>query len=701
MKTLAVKLFFAGVGLAVITGAWAVEPKPGLLGAAAPAGNQMSDRTLDYYAVTRVPTPAGLDPQVGGIAALADGRLAVAFHRGEVALLDPATNDWTIYAEGLHEPLGIVAESADSLVVMQRPELTRLRDVDGDGRADRYETVWDDFGMSGNYHEFAFGPVAGPDGKYYVALNTASNGAPVRPEIRGLWSEVGLPREKFVREDWRDIKDAAGRMYARVPWRGWVMQIDPRNGAAKPFASGFRSPDGLGFTADGLLLVNDNQGDWRGASEVHAVESGKFYGHPASLIWRADWDGTDPLDLPVERLEAWRTPPAIQFPFGTYGNSPTQMLTIPKTPGWGPFGGQVLMGEMNYARLFRLLPEQVDGVWQGACVGFIQTPALQMGLHRMAFVGEALYVGRTHLSWVGGEGISRVVPSGTTPFDPLDMKATAKGFRLAFTRPLAEGAADPAAWRVRSYRYAYHAAYGSPELDGMELKPGRVTLQDGGRVADVELPELRAGFVYDFDLSALTTREGGETPLNPRIAYTLHRIPGQAPAVASFADWQLLPGDPCWRAENGVLVGENDPALKGGMLWTKRSYRDFAMEFEARWNGAIDSGVMFRKPALQVQLGTSISRKQDLTGSFYLDDATDRYPEAAQAKLAANLLLPGQWNRFRIEARGDQFTVWINGQQAAQFRSERYAGAAPIGLQVHQHLKMKVEFRNVRIAEVR
>src|SRR5262249_52736057 len=153
------------------------------------------------------------------------------------------------------------------------------------------------------------------------------------------------------------------------------------------------------------LLVNDNQGDWRGTSEVHFVERDRFYGHPASLVWRQNWDGSEPLKLPLSDLNARRTRPAIQIPYGTYGNSPTQMVVIPKTDSWGPFGGQLLMGEMNYARLFRLLPEQVDGVWQGACVALLDAPALKAGLHRLAFVGDTLYIGRTHLVWAGGEGI--------------------------------------------------------------------------------------------------------------------------------------------------------------------------------------------------------------------------------------------------------------------------------------------------------
>ena len=51
--------------------------------------------------------------------------------------------------EGVPEPL-----DRDDILVMQRPELTRLTDTRGYGVADRYETVAADFGFSGNYHEY-------------------------------------------------------------------------------------------------------------------------------------------------------------------------------------------------------------------------------------------------------------------------------------------------------------------------------------------------------------------------------------------------------------------------------------------------------------------------------------------------------------------------------------------------------------------
>ena len=75
----------------------------------------------------------------------------------------------------------VLAESDASVLVMQRSELTRLRDTDGDGLADNYETVFDGFGMSGNYHEFGFGTAQDADVNLYVSLGTASNGGSCAP----------------------------------------------------------------------------------------------------------------------------------------------------------------------------------------------------------------------------------------------------------------------------------------------------------------------------------------------------------------------------------------------------------------------------------------------------------------------------------------------------------------------------------------
>jgi hypothetical protein len=158
-------------------------------------------------------------------------------------------------------------------------------------------------------------------------------------------------------------------------------------------------------------------------------------------------------------------------------------------------------------------------------------------------------------------------------------------------------------------------------------------------------------------------------------------LSGWTPATGEF-----------WRVEDGVLVGENDASLKGSMLHTERSYGDVAVEAEVRFTGEIDSGIMLRKPEIQVQIGVSRSLKRDMTCSFY----NGKYPEEARAARAGDLLKPNDWNRIRVEAKGDTFTVWLNGEQVSRYTDPTYSGAAPIGLQIHKGLPMKVEFRNIR-----
>lgn len=166
--------------------------------------------------------------------------------------------------------------------------------------------------------------------------------------------------------------------------------------------------------------------------------------------------------------------------------------------------------------------------------------------------------------------------------------------------------------------------------------------------------------------------------------------------------WRVPNPNPFWRVENGVLIGENNESLKGHVLYTEQVYTNFVIELDARWTGEIDSGVMMREPEIQVQLGISRSLKRDMTGAFYLArhpiNPNVGYPEAGHAKGVEKIFKADDWNTFRIEAKGDTFTVWLNGKQISQYTDARYSKPAPIGLQVHPGLKMKVEFRNLRTA---
>ena len=159
-----------------------------------------------------------------------------------------------------------------------------------------------------------------------------------------------------------------------------------------------------------------------------------------------------------------------------------------------------------------------------------------------------------------------------------------------------------------------------------------------------------------------------------------------------------------WRVEDGVLIGENNAAKKENYLWTEKEYGDFVLEFDARWKGTtdrgVDTGIEMRKPKIQLQLGISGSLRVDMTACFYTG-GRPAYPEAGQAKERETLLNPeGEWNTYRIQAKGDTFTCWINGKKASEYTDSKFSGAAPLGFQVHGGVVMKCEYRNIKIAEL-
>src|SRR5258706_8457723 len=125
-----------------------------------------------YYRVEDIPAPPGVEPACSGLSFLPDGRLVASFDRGEICIYNPETRTWKQFASGLHTPMGLLAISEREVVVAQRPELTRLIDTDGDGVADEYRCISDAWGLSGNYHEFAFGLARDQAGNFYVPLGS-------------------------------------------------------------------------------------------------------------------------------------------------------------------------------------------------------------------------------------------------------------------------------------------------------------------------------------------------------------------------------------------------------------------------------------------------------------------------------------------------------------------------------------------------
>lgn len=471
------------------------------------------------YVVEEIKMPKGTAPEIGGLAFNSKGELVVATRRSGILIgkpaKDPAAFEWRVFCDqSLHETLGVLVEKDDQFLVPTFPELTRISDTDGDGRADRFDTVSDAWGLSGAYHESVVGPVPDGEGNWFLNIGTASHNGPTFAHTRGPFSPVGR----------------RGRNFSAVEWRGWVVKI-MADGSLVPWASGFRAHNGITRGPDGTLWVTDNQGDFVPTSPLFAVEKGRFHGHASSLVWDGAFTKGDPQRDPLkegsDKLDAQRVKPAVLFPHGVMINSPSQPLFIPPGEKFGPFAGQMLVPDESGQRILRVMLEKVAGQWQGACTFLLTDNGLRAGNNRIAFSpdGGALYVGQTMRGWGGPvEGLQRILFTDKPLFEVKEIHLKPDGFELTFTEPLERAiAADTGRWRVQSYLYRYSQQYGAPQSEVKTVPAQRIELGGDGRSAHVVLGTMQANRIYQLDLLGFSSASG--LPLaHPVVCYTVNRL---------------------------------------------------------------------------------------------------------------------------------------------------------------------------------
>ena len=180
---------------------------------------------------------------------------------------------------------------------------------------------------------------------------------------------------------------------------------------------------------------------------------------------------------------------------------------------------------------------------------------------------------------------------------------------------------------------------------------------------------------------------------------------GKAASVFNGKDlsgWKLPKDNTWWRVEDGAIVCQSGPKKKGSNIWTEKQYQDFVVELEFKFDGKGDTGVFLREEKQQVQIGISGSLKRDMTGSMYV--AGKGYPkeasEAEGVKGVKNLLKINEWNSMKVEVKGKDSVVWLNGKKILEFTFEKAKEKGPIGLQLHGGKDMRADFRNIKITEL-
>ena len=161
--------------------------------------------------------------------------------------------------------------------------------------------------------------------------------------------------------------------------------------------------------------------------------------------------------------------------------------------------------------------------------------------------------------------------------------------------------------------------------------------------------------------------------------------------------WVIPENNIWWSAGNGMLSVKNGPDRKGSILWTEKEYEDFIIQTDFRFGtGTVDSGIFLRNDKQQIQIGISGSLKRDMTGSPYIPGKG--YPVEAEG--VKDLLKTDGWNTMKVEAKGNIYTVWLNGQKVMTYTSENAIEKGPIGLQLHPKNEMSIDFRKIRVAEI-
>jgi len=209
-----------------------------------------------------------------------------------------------------------------------------------------------------------------------------------------------------------------------------------------------------------------------------------------------------------------------------------------------------------------------------------------------------------------------------------------------------------------------------------------------------------------------------------------------ADAIALF-DGKTLDGwegaEGLWRVEDGAITGESTAAapLKGNtfLIWRKGTVADFEIEFQYRiLSDSANSGLQYRSKDLGnfVVAGYQADIEAGLTytGINY-GEKTGRDILAARGQrawlgdgktktkteqfadgkaLQASVKGKGEWNLYKVVAKGATMTHTINGTLMSETIDESAKDAVKEGIlafQLHQGPPMKIQFKDIKLTTLK
>ncbi len=179
---------------------------------------------------------------------------------------------------------------------------------------------------------------------------------------------------------------------------------------------------------------------------------------------------------------------------------------------------------------------------------------------------------------------------------------------------------------------------------------------------------------------------------------------------AGLAGWHAVGGKATYAVADGELVGRAEISKTNSWLVSDAQYGDFIIEFDAKTDPKLNSGVMIRGQSrpdyrngvvfgYQAEIDPS---KRAWSGGLYDEQRRQWLYTLGRNEAARRTFRSGDWNHYRVEAIGNRLRTWVNGVPAADVVDDVDARGF-IAFQVHaipddeaaRHPEAR--FRNVRM----
>jgi hypothetical protein len=184
--------------------------------------------------------------------------------------------------------------------------------------------------------------------------------------------------------------------------------------------------------------------------------------------------------------------------------------------------------------------------------------------------------------------------------------------------------------------------------------------------------------------------------------------------------WIQKNGSASYRVEDGAIIGKTGNGKLNSFLCSEKEYGDFELEFEVKLiDSQLNSGVQIRSTTREAKDGEKFGvvngpqveiaangNDGSLSGYVY-GESIGGWMTHKNKLIPHKAFIDGEWNSFRVVAKGARIQTWINGKQIEDLLDEAKLKTHPkgfIGLQVHTVVEgtgpFQVAWRHIRIKEL-